>query len=113
MARTSADASLDDDGAREILALGDARQRRADQADADQRQAVEERRRRAERPSPSTTRGASFTKSRERGDDEAVGFLRADGQPQTLRQEIGLDRAQDEAACSRGKRPPRALQPHP
>ena len=64
---------------------------RADQAEADQRQALEER----ASLHPASLRAM---KSREAADDQAVGFLGADGHAQRVGQAVGGDPAQQQPA---------------
>ena len=77
-----------DDLAREPLRPRGARDRAADQAEADQRDAFEERRR-AHLPRHEVAQAV---------DHEAVGLLGADGHAQRVRQAVIVQRAQHEAA---------------
>ena len=80
-----------DDRARRALRARGARDRAADQADADQRQAVEERLLQLGHAGLPQELG-------ERLDHEPVGLLAADRHAQRVRQLVGADLAQDEAA---------------
>ena len=81
-----------DDRAHDALRARRARDRGADQADADQRQAVEA-------AELLMARHALLPHElRQRRDHEPVRLLAADGHAQRIRQLVGLDPAQDEAA---------------
>ena len=96
--------------AREAPAPRSARERRADQPDADEGQPFEERL--GQRVPIRQPRVASAQEIAQSADDEAIGFLRADRQAQGIRQAVGADaRAGSTRAPTGTRRRPRASGP--